>query len=118
MELIRVIKGLFLRPRQAVQYSPFELELLLDKQLEQGKVFGALATLKKLGRPFGEEERVALIKGCLATKSYAEAFYLARALSLESARLELMQMIAYEAARGEDFSTARAAALCLEQGQS
>lgn len=118
MELIRVIKGLFCRPRQTVQYSPFELDLLLDKQLEQGKVFGALATLKKLGRPFGDQERVALIKGCLATKSYAEAFYLTRALSIDSERQGFLQTIAREAAQAEDFSTARAAALFLERGQS
>jgi len=117
MKLMEFFKKLLPQHAPQAVLSSSELERLLSEQLADGNVFGALATLKKLGRPFPERQRVALIRGCLTKKHFAEAFYLTRALPPESERSEFFQIIVRGAAFADDFSTARAAALLLERSR-
>ena len=74
-----------------------------------------IAILVKLDRPFALTDRLAMIPRCLENKKFTEAYYLARVLPSNAEKKSLLDCIAKQAAFGDDYSTARSAALLSEQ---
>jgi len=77
MNWIQFIKKTFGSVFQEPKLAQYELENLLDKQIEQGDVAGSRKSLKRLGRRLFSTERAVLINRCIENKKFDYAFMLA-----------------------------------------
>lgn len=115
---MRRIKSIFkkiVHGEQKLSLEPYELECLLDDQIGNGDQKAATITLKRLGRQLFPKERLALINSCILNKRFCDAFFLTQELKTCSEKNLLLEKIVRGAAFSDDISTARAAALYLEQ---
>lgn len=115
MKWLLFIKKIICRPIQELEASQETLEALLEVKTHKGDVYGVLGILDRLNRSFALIDRLALIQGCLENKKFCEAFYLARDLPTNADKRIFLDRISKEAAFGDDYSTARNAALLSEK---
>ena len=115
MKWLQFRKKMFGDHATEIPLSFFELESLLEVQIEQADVSGTVTTLKRLGRQLFKEERITLVNCCIDKNMHAEAFFLARDLPPGTELKMLLDKIIQSAAFADDFNTSRAAALFSEQ---
>ena len=115
MKWFQFFKQIFRIQTQEASIAPDALETLLDAGRTKGDVYGVLRILDKLNRPFGVTDRLALMHGCLENKKFCEAFYLVRDLPTNIEKKNFLDRLSKQAAFGDDYSTARSAALLSER---
>ena len=93
----------------------YELVCLLDDQIGNGDQKAVNVTLKRLGRQLFPKERLDLINSCILNKRFWDAFFLSQGLPSNIEKKILLEKIVRDAAFADDISTARCAALYLEQ---
>jgi len=112
---VLLFKKLFVKTPKKASLAPYELEHLLEVQIEHGNVEGAMDSLKKLSRRLFLSERTLLINKCIDTGKFDYAFALTRKLPVAIETKKLLDTIVRASAFAGDYGTARAAALVSEQ---
>ena len=112
------LKSKYKKPAEKICKEPFELEMYLDEQINNGDFKGSQRTLKKLGRHLLRTEKLTLLNKCIETKKFSEALYLAGGFPYSREIEVILKTIVREAAFVNDLNSARHAALLSERMSS